>query len=316
MKKKWLMAGGAIGISGAVMLTTGFTALAGTSGYEDYKAALKATQALKSVSVQADAVLQDNGTVLNKTHGDFKISLPDELSSGSVNVSGPDGQQTVALYSGPTGEVWKSNVSDTYYVKTDKQDEKDGQDKEEQDGGGNSDWMNNQAETVIDALVGHLKNEVQVSSQSDGSKQISLQLDNAQIPAIVQALAPLAFKQLSEEHQRPDTQDNGTAGQDPEHLLGSSLAGLKNLSLTQNIQIQNVSLIANVSAGGNIDHQQAGITFTGKDASGVSHTLTLNVDIHLSGFDSTTPDTIDLTGKQVQQVKDDHEGRHHGDSNE
>ncbi|WP_283936236.1 hypothetical protein [Paenibacillus odorifer] len=32
MKKKWLLTGGAAGISGAIMLITGMTAFAGTSG--------------------------------------------------------------------------------------------------------------------------------------------------------------------------------------------------------------------------------------------------------------------------------------------
>jgi hypothetical protein len=313
MKKKWLMTGGAIAVSGAVMLTTGLTAMAGTSGYEDYKSALKATQALKSVSIQADAVLQDNGNVLNDAHGQLKVSLPDRKMSGNVQVTGKGAQQSVDLFSGPTGEVWKTGGTDTYFVKQDKQEKQDGEQQDSTENG-HSAWMNKQAETVIDALVGNLKNYVSENSQSDGSKQISLQLDNAQIPAVVQALAPLAFKHLSGEHDGQQKQNSVTDQANPDKLFSKNLFNVNEIALTQDIQIQSVSLEAIVNAHNQIERQQASVTFTGKDAGGVSHKLTLNTDVHLSAFDQTTPDTIDLAGKKVQQVQE-HQG-HHNDSND
>jgi hypothetical protein len=307
MKKKWMMMGGAIGISGTIMLTTGLTALASTSGYEDYKAALKVTQALSNVTIQGNAVLKDNGSILNEATGTLKANLLGEAASGTVKVTGKNAEQSVSLYALPDGQVWKTADSGTYYVKQDnlEQGNKETTDKEDK-----SSWMSQQAETVIDALVGQLKDQVVVNQQADGSKQISLQLDSAQIPAVVQALAPLAFKKLSGDEER-NQQDNATESQDPENLFNKNLLNFKDVALTQNIQIQNFSLQADINASNQIEHQQASITFVGKDANGVAHTLDANLDVHLSAFNQTTPDTIDLTGKQVQQIKDDHQ-RDHG----
>jgi hypothetical protein len=303
MKKKWMMMGGAICISGAIMLTTGFTALASTSGYEDYKSALKATQALGSVTIQGNAVLKDNGSILNEATGNLKANLVSEATSGTVKVTGKNTEQSISLYALPNGQAWKAADSNTYYVKQDNPKQgKEIADKKEE-----SSWMSQQAETVIDAVVGQLKNEVVVNQLSDGSKNISIQLDSAQIPAVVQALAPLAFKKLSGEEETKHKVD-ATKPQDPENLFNKSLLNFKDVALTQDIQIQSFSLHADINASNQIDRQQASITFVGKDANGVAHTLDANLDVQLSAFNQTTPDSIDLTGKQVQQIKE----RDHG----
>jgi hypothetical protein len=308
MKKKWIMMGGAVGISSVIMLTTGFTALASNSGYEDYKAALKVTQALSSVTIQGNAVLKDNNSILNEATGSLKANLVDEATSGTVKVTGSNAEQSVSLYTIPNGQAWKSADSNTYYVKQDKLEQGN---KETADNEDKSSWMSQQAETVIDALVGQLKNEVVVNQQSDGSKKISIQLDSAQIPAVVQALAPLAFKKISGDEER-NQQDTATESQDPENLFNKNLLNFKDVALTQDIQIQNFSLHADINSSNQIEHQQASITFVGKDANGVAHTLDANLDVYLSAFNQTIPDSIDLTGKQVQQIKDDHQERDHG----
>lgn len=310
MKKKWLLTGSVVGISGAIMLTTGFTAFAGTSGYEDYKAALKNTaQNLESVTVQADAVLKDNGSLLSQAQGSLKANLKNEAVSGTVKISGTAGSQNINLYSQPDSQVWKSDASDIYYVKQDKADKLEKDDQETND----EVWLSSQEETVMDALIGNLKNEITSTSESDGSKTISLQLESTQIPAVVQALAPVAFKHLSDQSEGSRLKDDGTTAKemDPEDLFQQSLFNVKDIALTNGVQIQSIRLNAVVNPANQIQHQQFDITFTGQDESGASHTLTASLDFQLSAFNGTTPDSIDLGGKQVQQVKDDHEGRNH-----
>ncbi|MFF2089589.1 hypothetical protein [Paenibacillus sp. NPDC058174] len=308
MKKKWLLTGSAVGISGAVMLATGITAFAGTSGYEDYKAALKNTvQTMESVTVQADAVLKDNGTLLSQAQSSLKANLQNEAVSGTIKITGKTGSQHISLYNQADGQVWKSDSSDTYYMKRDKA-EKDDQEKGKETNDGI--WFNNQEETVIDALIGNLKNQITSHSQSDGSKTISLQLENAQIPAVVQALAPVAFKHLSDQSDKGVELDSSNKAQqnDAEDLFQLNV---KDIALTEAVQIQSIRLNALISPANEIQRQQLEITFTGKDAQGVSHTLTGSVDIQLSNVNETTPDSIDLSGKKVQQVQGDHIGRHH-----
>ena len=69
------------------MVTTGFSALASTSGYDAYKSALKNTKTIQNVAVQASAALQDNGNVLANANGNFKVSLDSKTASGTAKVS-------------------------------------------------------------------------------------------------------------------------------------------------------------------------------------------------------------------------------------
>ncbi|MNW03319.1 hypothetical protein D3C71_1992380 [compost metagenome] len=82
------------------------------------------------------------------------------------------------------------------------------------------------------------------------------------------------------------------------------------VNLKDGIQIQSVSLKAVISPDNEISQQQLDIAFTGKDAQGVAHTLTGSLNVQLTGINGTSPDSIDLTGKHVVQVKGEHEGRH------
>ncbi|MCZ8512230.1 hypothetical protein O9H85_07270 [Paenibacillus filicis] len=299
MKKKWLMVGSAVGISSVVMVTTGLSAMASTSGYDAYKSAFKNTKTVQNVSVQAEAVVQDNGSTLTDANGSFKVSLQNRTASGTVKVSGSGAEQSLDVFKQAGQTVLKPGQGDVYYVKQER-DKKDAnklkkEQKNEQD-------FSPQIETVVDALVGNLKDYVTVDSKADGSKQVSVELTNSQIPAVVNAIAPIAIKEATSGHKhlsenKTDPKAPQRLGFDEHNFLASAP------KLTQDIKIEKVAVKADINASNYIDHQQADITVSGKDDTGAAHTLTLHLNADLTGFNSTTPDTVDLTGKQVQQLK-------------
>ena len=87
----------------------------------------------------------------------------------------------------------------------------------------------------------------------------------------------------------------------------NELGGLKNVlpQLQSDIKIQSVSSTGNISKDDILTNQTAKIEVVGKDAKGTQHDLTFNIDLNLSGINSTTPDKIDLTGKQVKEITSD-----------
>ncbi|OPH57499.1 hypothetical protein BC351_02945 [Paenibacillus ferrarius] len=306
MKKKWLMVGGAVGISSIVMVTTGFSALASTSGYDAYKSALKNTKTVQNVAVQAAAALQDNGNVLASANGSFKVSLDSKTASGNADVLTNGTQQSLSFYKQENQTVLKSNASDVYFVNQETQKKH----KNEKTQTGTE--IPQQVETVIDALVGNLKDYVAVDTKADGSKEIAIELDNAQIPTVVNALAPIAIKEATkEENDGEKKDDTASTGKFPfnEDFLKHAAP-----QLTQDIKIEKVAVKATINANNYISHQEADVTVSGKDASGAAHQVTLHLQADLSGYNSTTPDNVDLTGKTVQTLKHDHQGKH--DDNE
>ncbi|WP_282942116.1 hypothetical protein [Paenibacillus sp. RC67] len=297
MKKKWLMLGSAVGISGVVMITTGLSAMASTSGYDTYKAAFKNTKTIQNVSVQAQSVLQDNGNELTSANGTFKLSPQNHLASGSVTVKSSGAEQSLLFYKQADGTVVKPSTSDVYYVQQEGKVKRDTNKKQE------SDVMSQQIETVIDALVGNLKDYVTVDSKSDGTKQVAVELTNSQIPAVVNAIAPIAIKQATSGHKW-DKEKKSDSPTKPipfdEYTLNANVP-----QLTQDIKIDKVAVKADINAANYIEHQQADITVSGKDANGTAHVLTLHLNAYLSNYNNTTPDSVDLAGKQVQPLKQD-----------
>ncbi|MEW9701225.1 hypothetical protein [Paenibacillus sp. SI8] len=306
MKKKWLVLGSAVGISSIVMVTTGFSAMASTSGYDAYKSALKNTKAVQNVAVQASASLQDNGNNLVSANGVFKVNVAGKTASGNANVTVNGTQQSLSVYKQEGQTVMKSASSDVYYVKQEGK-EKNKKEKTTEDG-----QLSAQVETVIDALVGNLKDYVAVDNKSDGSKDISIQLDNAQIPTVINAIAPIAIKEATKHKDDREQKDDNK----PEpQLFQKDLLKDAAPQLSQDIKIENVVIKATVDASNFIQHQEADLTVSGKDDSGTAHKVTLHLQADMSGYNSTTPDTIDLTGKTVQTLqKHGHEGKNHDDN--
>ncbi|MEI7026240.1 hypothetical protein [Paenibacillus sp. y28] len=301
MKKKWVMLGSVVGISSVVMAATGFSALASTSGYEAYKSALKQTKAVQNVTVQAGASLQDNGLELVRASGNVRIAADNQAASGTAEISANGASQSVSFFKQADQTVVKPGAEETYYVKQwDKA--KQGMNSAHKD----DPEVSAQVETVIDALLGNLKDYVAVEDNADGTKQISLQLDNTQLPAVVNAIAPIAIKHATRE--RPMKQQGSGAEELPFQKNWIQAAAPE---LTQDIKIENVHLKATVNAANYIEHQEAEVTVSGKDDSGEAHQLTLHVAADLSEFNSTTPETIDLTGKNVQEIKKERRGLRH-----
>lgn len=298
--------GSAVGISSIVMLTTGFSAMASTSGYDAYKSALKNTKTVKNVTVQAAAALQDNGNVVASAAGSFKLSRDTKTASGSAEISANGTKQSFDLYKQKDQTVIKSSASDAYYVRQ----EGKGKQKHNRVQENNRQDRSQQVETVVDALVGNLKDYVTVDTKADGSKEISVQLDNAQLPAVVNAIAPIVIKEAAKEKNDGEKQDDNE--KDNKNKLPFQEDFLKEAApqLTQDIKIDKVSVKASVNASNYIEHQEAELTVSGKDDNGAAHEVTLHLQADLSGYNSTTPDTIDLTGKNVQTIKQDRGGRH------
>jgi hypothetical protein len=58
-----------------------------------------------------------------------------------------------------------------------------------------------------------------------------------------------------------------------------------------------------------MNNQVAKIVLSGKDASNVIHSITIDAALNLSNINTTTPDTVDLTGKQIKTITSDFRAR-------
>jgi hypothetical protein len=295
--KKGFVILGVVGISSLVMVTSGFAAMSSASGYSVYKDAIKATRGLDSVALSGGISLKDNGVSLINVTGKVKADLVNETESGSATIDNSGKQQSVEVYRQNNQTITKSSASDVYYQEQERADKNKNEKPE-------SKQIPQEVENIIDSLVGNLQNSVTLDNNTDGTKEITLSLSNAQLPPVVNAVGSLLIKNALDEKEANKKRDELT-GIDFKPTLPA---------LTQNIRIDQIDIKAGINAANFIQHQEATITVSGKDAAGATHQVILQLNADLTGFNATTPETIDLTGKNVQVVQ--HDNKHGENENE
>lgn len=305
MNKKWIKRGAVFGIGATLLLASGLSAMAGTSGYETYKAAINNTYAAESLTNQGTIVVTDNGKKIFSADLEVKLNKQTNALSADMAVTGTAEQKSFRVYKQDGKVIFTSDDTETYRVLPLSEEEGRFHDGEFQ--------PPQHAEQVIKALVGNVTDLATVEELPSGGKHTSLHLSGNQIPAIVQAVGSIAAGHLSEAGQMsadgPWKAHMGSSGEDSQvpDQAHPALVDVDFPALTDNVKVEDIRLDAEISADQYVERQQGNITVSGTDATGNRHELVIAIDFDLSGFGQTTPDTVDLTGKQVETIeREDH----------
>lgn len=280
---------------GCIMLVaTAFASSTGTTGYEAYKSALKATAEAKNFTADVTLEIKDNDKLLGT--GNILMKTGD-LETGSMSVNGTikaDNQEkTFEMFQQIGRSVIKTSDSDIYYISS----------NDFRDPRTNSYNINHDpnavkaGETVIDALVGNMKDYFTVAGRTDGGSTVDFRITGSQIPAVVNAVTSLCAKEKSTTAV-PQAMEYKAAGMPP-FMEGLNVTAPK---LTEDVRVDEISLTANINGSGVIGGQTIYAAVSGKDAEGNPHQIVVTIDMTLSALGSTIADTVDLAGKQTQTV--------------
>jgi hypothetical protein len=291
VKKKLLLLGTGFTLGSALLVTSAFAGVGDAPGYDAYKAAIKSTLSAQSLTENVNVTVEDNGSQLLSVKSAAKTDKANRTASADVAIQGGSAGGSVQLYRQDGQQIVKTSDSDVYNVYG-KAGRKDRGHKEKAD-----EAWNTEMENVADALVGNLKNYVTLNTQADGTKQIGLQLNGSQIPSVAKALSSIFIKQAVNNNEHANKIQNSPFGTELQQVRASLP------KLTQDIQIQEADLNATVDSQNRITDQKVKVMLSGKDDQGTNHQVVISADIALSGFNSTTPDKVDLTGKQVKTVE-------------
>lgn len=289
MNKKLTVTFLCIAVGVVMLVTTAFASMSGNTGYDTYKTALENMAGVKSLTGNIQMSVTDNGKEMLKIDSKIKAdnSAEEKVSSSTV-IKTETQAKGFDLFVENGNAVLKANDSDVYNVM--KGDFKSNQDSSMKDVK-NPESMK-AGEMVIDAFVGDLKNYFTTTDMANGEKQVIVQLSDNQIPTLVNALASLAVK-------NSDTKEMNIN----KNILPFGLdLNVKLPKLTEDIRIDNISLIADISKESQIKNQVIDFTLSGKDAEAVKHTLKLSINLSLSDLNTTLADTVDLTGKNINTI--------------
>jgi hypothetical protein len=274
-------------IGACLFVSTAFADTLIGSGYDRLKGTAKTTAAqmekgLNNYTIEALFTLKDNDQSLFQTSIVHKIDTEKNASEETTVTQKSDGKTTSNYsYSDNKTSIWKSGVDDKYYVTEFPEDV-----KRVERSKFTSPFNEKGApeiEKIVDALVGNLKDYVQVEESADGGKVYTGSLSEAQVPAVVNAVSSFAIKQMIDNQSRMEKDS-------------------KLPEIESDIFVKKVLGTAVENKAGLLENVTGDVILTGKDKNGAQHDLTLNVVAKLSDIGNTKITMPDLKGANVEKV--------------
>lgn len=286
MNKKIVALVTSLALGGTMLATTAFASANEVSGYDAYKSALLNMQNVKSLTCKADVSVKDNGNSLIAADSQVKVNLDNKTMSSTVDLKNSSAEKSVSVFKETDKTITKTSDSDIYNViqlnklnankAANKKDEKISPERLQS------------LTNIVDALVGNMKSYFTLNSSGDGSKTVTVKLSESQVLPVANAVASAIMK------------DKGTF-EVKENKLGSNFT-VNVPKLVSDIRVTSLDVTANINKDNIIDNQVINVTLVGKDANGIEHNLTVAVNMNISDMNNTTPDTVNLSGKQTKIV--------------
>ncbi|GFP74592.1 hypothetical protein [Clostridium fungisolvens] len=285
MKKKNIAMLTSLALGGTLLFGTALVNASQLSGYETYKGAVMDTKNLKNETAALKVSITDNGTTLADLTENLKQNQGANAMSSITTIKTANTTKTISNYLQDGKRVQKSSDSSDYLVS----------------GTGNKKFQKKEKTenpqvvqgvgVIIDTLVGSMKDGVTASANGDGTKKVNIQLSDSQVTPLVNALVSIAMAKDSNEFADKNEK--------------ADMKNLKNVipQLQSDVKVVSVNSTADISKDDTIADQTAKIVISGKDAAGKVHTIEINANMELSNINSTTPDKVDLTGKQVKTME-------------
>jgi hypothetical protein len=288
---------GCLAIGGA-----GAFALASGNSYQDFKNTVINTASSRNMTVTADVAVNLDGVEI--LAGSLFTQLDEENRYSSINLQA-NGQSIDTEQSTSASETIMRRGDDYFSLTPNSQIGRQGFGSRGGRGGGKIGGFSGGSgrgmigknavlepspsaiklgETVADLLIGDLKNHF-----TSNGNTISVSIDGAQIPELLN-VAVSAMAEMSESKPDRPIRNNG--------MLGDAFP---NIPITQNVTVKSVNITADVAedifSTGNIT-----IVFAGQDSDGNNHDVELTMNVKISEVGTTTPATIDTTGKTITKT--------------
>ncbi|MFL0247517.1 hypothetical protein [Candidatus Clostridium stratigraminis] len=286
MNKKIVALVTSLALGGTMLITTAFASANEVSGYDTYKAALLNMQNVKSLTCKADVSVKDNGNSLIAADSQVKVNLDNKTMSSTVDLKNGSIEKSVSVFKEIDKTITKTSDSDVYNViQLNKSNENKASNKKDEK---ISPERLQSLTNIVDALVGNMKSYFTLSNNTDGNKTVTVKLSESQVLPVANAVASAIMK------------DKG-AFEVKENKLGSNFT-VNVPKLESDIRVTSIDVTANINKDNIIDSQVINVTLVGKDANGIEHNLTAVVNMNISNMNNTTPDFVNLSGKQTKTV--------------
>lgn len=311
MKSKNVRLGILVIAAVALFTATAFAAAPTNEGYEALKQIMKdsqATVAFDNATFDGSFQVSDNGKVIAEITGKVKGNHEGNQASGNLQVNMMGKVQDLSFYKSSEAAylVDKNNLK--YYQFTNMNEEMDRKNeyysREDYSGGHR---MGNTAEALMDYFVGDLKSQFELSGNADGSKSITLDLNQNEIPVPLNLMVGLAVENKSNDYnsQFESRMDPLKKAQLIEKLpFLENFSGMKNImpELKEDVKLTGLFTKLNFDADNKIQSIDFKMNISGKDENGTIHEIIFSGSAAINDINSTTIDTFDPAGKNIEII--------------
>ncbi len=311
MKSKKVKLGILVLVAVVLFTATAFAASSGNDGYEALKQIMKDAEEVapySNVTLDGTFRISDNGTTIAEIAGKGKAAFGHEQASGNVQIILMGKGQELSFYK--NGETsYLVDETNTKYYQLVNLDQETGRRHEayRREEYAGSHKMGTAGEALLDYFVGDLKSQFEVSENTDGTRSITLDLRENEIPASFNLLAGAAAEQ-----NHAGYHPENDSGMEPaqKELLMQKLPFLKEFSgleeampkLKQNVKFSGIVLNFTVNENNRIQSFAAKISITGNDADGSYHEITLQGTGAVSDINNTAINTFNPDGKSIEMI--------------
>jgi hypothetical protein len=296
VKKRLALLGVSVALGSTMILTSAYAGMANTEGYDALKQAIKKTHNTNSVTTVFGITVRDNETVIANLNGTSKSSQELSSFSSTVHLSSGGEQSVVKLFRNKEQLVVKTDASEVYtLIEKSPKNERFHHNRPHEV----SPELANDLETIVDAMVGNVKNYVTVTEAS-GQQTIELDLQGQQIPTVIRAAGSMVIRAAALHPQEEEkTGKWEELRQLPVHEELNKLAP----KLTKDISIERIQMLALVDENGLFTEKASSITVSGQDESGQSHKVVVQMEAAYSDYNQTVPEVVQLEGKPLQTIE-------------
>lgn len=291
MNKKLIMMTTSLAVGGILLFGTALANASQLSGYETYKQSILSIKDLKNGTAIIKASVYDNGSDLLDVSSNVKINLNANTLSEATTIKSGSTTQTSSIYRQDGKTIQKFSDSDLYTVRENMHKNNNELKKTE------SPELTKAVETLVDTLVGNMQNDVAVTENNDGTKKVAVNIKENEVTPLINA----ATSVVAVSSTNPAFHNEKLGKFDLKSIFPQ---------LVSDVKIKSIDVNGDINKDNVIKDQIAKVVISGSDAQGKNHEITININVDLSNINSTTPDTVDLTGKQVKTITTDFRGEH------
>lgn len=305
-------------IGGAAAAVTLFTATAfaytpNTEGYNAFKEVLKANymsgNTIESATINGNFTVKADGKTVLATDGTAKVADTENghIASSDFDFTLMGVERSGSLYSSGDDSMYMvDRTHDLNYQVINTDEENAGKHRKWHDKGDSQGRSMSKAEEVLlDFIVGDLKNNFSVTNHADGSKTITADIDDKDIPLPIRLLMDVA--ESKDKMERKHAEEAPAQWERIKQL--PFFQGLTDIDfdeqlpdLTEDFTIEHVTLQFTVDADNELQSVQGELEVSGKDEAGVAHTVEIEGAGDVSGINATVPDAYDPTGKNIEII--------------